>query len=48
MLPADYVFALALALVVMFNLYFGPRIERERVAMQWAVTASPRGTPQNG
>lgn len=35
MLPADYAFGLALAVVVAFNLYFGPRVERERVAMQW-------------
>jgi hypothetical protein len=35
MLSADYVFGLALALVVMLNLYFASRIECERVAMQW-------------
>jgi hypothetical protein len=34
MLPADYVFGLAVVLVVAFNLYFGPRIARERIAMQ--------------
>ncbi|EIG60586.1 DUF1648 domain-containing protein [Bradyrhizobium sp. WSM1253] len=41
MLPADYAFCLALALVVTFNLYFGPRIERERVAMQWGRNGEP-------
>src|SRR3954447_23813489 len=42
MLPADYVFGLAVALVVAFNLYFGPRIQRERVAMQWGCDGEPR------
>ena len=41
MLPADYVFGLAVALVVIFNVYFGPRIERERVAMQWGRNGEP-------
>ncbi|WP_377831171.1 DUF1648 domain-containing protein (plasmid) [Bradyrhizobium lupini] len=41
MLPADYAFGLALALVIAFNLYFGPRIERERVAMQWGRNGEP-------
>jgi hypothetical protein len=41
MLPADYVFGLALALVVTLNLYFASRIERERVAMQWDRNGEP-------
>ncbi|MGA7810896.1 DUF1648 domain-containing protein [Bradyrhizobium sp.] len=41
MLPADYVFALAVALVVTFNLYFGRRIERERIPMQWGLNGQP-------
>lgn len=41
MLPTDYAFGLALAVVVALNLYFGPRIERERVAMQWGRNGEP-------
>ena len=41
MLPADYVFGLAVALIVVLNLYFGPRIERERIAMQWGTNGEP-------
>lgn len=41
MLPADYIFGFAVALVVGFSLYFGPRIERERVAMQWGPNGEP-------
>lgn len=41
MLPADYAFGLALAVVVALNLYFGPRIERERLAMQWGRNGEP-------
>jgi hypothetical protein len=41
MLPADYVFGLAVVLVVAFNLYFGPRIARERIAMQWRNSGEP-------
>ena len=41
MLPADYVFGFAVALVLAFNLYFGPRIERDRVAMQWGPNGEP-------
>jgi hypothetical protein len=39
--PADYVFGAAVALVVGGNLYFGPRIKRERVAMQWGLDGKP-------
>jgi Protein of unknown function (DUF1648) len=41
MLPADYVFGSAVALVAALNLYFGPRIERERIAMQWGSNGEP-------
>lgn len=41
MLPADYVFGSAVALVVACNLYFGPRIERDRIAMQWGSDGEP-------
>lgn len=41
MLPADYAFGLALAVVIALNFYFGPRIERERVAMQWGRNGEP-------
>jgi hypothetical protein len=41
MLAADYVFGLAVALVLALNLYFGPRIERESIAMQWGRNGEP-------
>lgn len=41
MLPADYVFGFAIALVVGLNLYLGPRIESDRVAMQWGPNGEP-------
>jgi len=41
MVPADYVFGFAIALVVASNLYLGPRIEGERVAMQWGPNGEP-------
>jgi hypothetical protein len=41
LLSADYVFGAAVALVVGCNLYFGPRIKRERVAMQWGSDGKP-------
>jgi hypothetical protein len=41
LLRADYVFGAAVALVVGCNLYFGPRIKRERVAMQWGTNGKP-------
>ena len=41
MFPADYVFGAAIALVVGSNLYFGPRITGERVAMQWGFDDKP-------
>lgn len=41
MLSADYVFGFAIALVVGLNLFFGPRIASERVAMQWGPNGQP-------
>jgi Protein of unknown function (DUF1648) len=41
MMPADYAFSLAVAAVVLMNLYFGPRIESERIAMQWGANGEP-------
>jgi hypothetical protein len=41
MVPADYVFGFAIASVVGLNLYLGPRIESERVAMQWGPNGEP-------
>ena len=41
MFPADYVFGAAIALVVGSNLYFGPHIKSERVAMQWGFDDTP-------
>jgi len=38
---ADYVFGAAVALVVGCNLYFSPRVKRERVAMQWGTDGKP-------
>jgi hypothetical protein len=38
---ADYVFGAAVALVIGCNLHFGPRIKRERVAMQWRSDGTP-------
>lgn len=37
MYPADYVFAAALAFVAGCNMYFGPRLPSDRIAMQWDV-----------
>jgi hypothetical protein len=41
MVAADYIFGAAVALVVGCNFYFGPRIKRERVAMQWGSDGKP-------
>jgi hypothetical protein len=41
LLAADYVFGAAVALVVGCNLYYGPRIKCERVAMQWGFDGKP-------
>jgi len=41
MLAADYVFAAAVAFVISCNFYFGPRIRRDRIAMQWGLDGKP-------
>jgi hypothetical protein len=41
MLAADYIFCAAILIVVGCNLYFGPRIKGERMAMQWGVDGRP-------
>ena len=35
MYPADYLFGAALAFVIGGNIYFGPRLAGDRIAMQW-------------
>jgi hypothetical protein len=41
MFAADYIFGAAIALIIGCNFYFGPRIKRERVAMQWGTNGKP-------
>jgi heme/copper-type cytochrome/quinol oxidase subunit 2 len=41
LLSADYVFVAAIAIVIGCNFYFGPRIRRERIAMQWGSDGKP-------
>lgn len=41
MLPADYLFAASLVVIVACNLYFGRRIASDRVAMQWGLHGRP-------
>jgi hypothetical protein len=41
MVSADYIFALALAVVIGCNFYFRPRIKHQRVAMQWGTDGKP-------
>jgi hypothetical protein len=41
LLSADYVFVAAIAIVIGCNFYFGPRIKRERIAMQWGSDGKP-------
>ena len=41
MLAADYVVWPALAFIVVANLYYGPRIKSDRMAMQWALDGKP-------
>jgi hypothetical protein len=48
MLPADYVFGLAVALIVTLNFYFGRRIEQDRIAMQWGRNGEPTWSAPNG
>jgi hypothetical protein len=37
----DLVFFIALAVMVVLNLYFAPRIEGDRIAMQWTFGGTP-------
>jgi hypothetical protein len=41
MLAADYVFVAAVIFVIGCNFYFGSRIRRDRVAMQWGFDGKP-------
>ena len=41
MSAADYVFGAAIAFVIGCNLYFGPRIRGNRIAMQWGLDGRP-------
>jgi uncharacterized protein DUF1648 len=41
MLAADYVFWPAVGLIAGCNLYFGPRIRSDRIAMQWGFDGEP-------
>ena len=41
MLAADFVFCAAVLIVIGCNLYFGPRIEGERIPMQWGFDGRP-------
>ncbi|MFZ0422562.1 MAG: hypothetical protein WAL80_06765 [Xanthobacteraceae bacterium] len=41
MLVADYAFVASLVFVIGCNLYFGPRIKSDRVAMQWGYDGKP-------
>lgn len=48
MLTADFMFWPAVAFIVGCNLYYGPRITRERMAMQWGFDGKPTWTaPKN-
>lgn len=41
MLTADYVFWPALIFIIACNLYYGPRIASDRIAMQWELDGKP-------
>jgi hypothetical protein len=41
MSAADYVFGAAATFVISCNLYFGPRISGNRIAMQWGLDGKP-------
>jgi hypothetical protein len=41
MLVADFVFCAAVLIVIGCNLYFGPRIQGERIPMQWGLDGKP-------
>ena len=41
MLTVDYVLVATLVFIVVCNVYFAPRIRRDRVAMQWGLDGKP-------
>jgi hypothetical protein len=41
MMASDYAFWAAIAVMSGCSLYFGPRIPRDRIAMQWGVDGRP-------
>jgi hypothetical protein len=41
MLVADYAFWAAVIFIVACNLYYGPRIASDRIAMQWGLDGKP-------
>jgi hypothetical protein len=41
MTATDFIFWLAVAFVIAINLYVGPRIASERIAMQWGIDGKP-------
>src|SRR4051812_38883424 len=41
MSAADYIFGIALIVVIAASLYLGPRIKRDRIAMQWGFDGRP-------
>jgi hypothetical protein len=42
MLNADLIFCPVVAFLAACNLYFGPRIRRDQIAMQWGLDGEPR------
>jgi hypothetical protein len=45
---ADLIFGSALAFVIGCNIYFGPRLTSDRIAMQWNLNGRAIGMPQSG
>jgi hypothetical protein len=41
MFSADYIFCFSIVFMAGCNLYFGPRIKSERMAMQWSLSGNP-------
>ena len=41
MSAADYIFGIAVIVVIAASLYLGPRIKRDRIAMQWGFDGRP-------
>jgi hypothetical protein len=46
MLGADLVFWPALVFIIACNLYFGPKIKSDRIAMQWGIDRKPTWSAQ--